>query len=55
MGGYNIPHLVPCSGLSAHRVFICGFTTTGLALIQDIDHISNGINMWRLLLTFVGG
>lgn len=32
-----------------------GFTTTGLALIQDMDHISNGINMWRLLLTFVGG
>lgn len=32
-----------------------GFTTTGLALIQDMDHISNGINMWRHLLTFVGG
>jgi trk system potassium uptake protein TrkH len=32
-----------------------GFTTTGLALIQDMDHLSNGINMWRLLLTFVGG
>lgn len=32
-----------------------GFTTTGLVLIQDMDHISNGINMWRHLLTFVGG
>lgn len=32
-----------------------GFTTTGLTLIQDMDHLSNGINMWRLLLTFVGG
>ncbi len=32
-----------------------GFTTTGLVLIQDLDHISNGINMWRHLLTFVGG
>jgi trk system potassium uptake protein TrkH len=32
-----------------------GFTTTGLTLIQDMDHISNGINMWRHLLTFVGG
>ena len=32
-----------------------GFTTTGLVLIQDLDHTSNGINMWRHLLTFVGG
>lgn len=32
-----------------------GLTTTGLTLIQDLDHISNGINMWRLLLTFIGG
>ena len=32
-----------------------GFTTTGLALIQDMDHLSNGINMWRHILTFVGG
>ena len=32
-----------------------GFTTTGLTLVQDMDHLSNGINMWRHLLTFVGG
>jgi trk system potassium uptake protein TrkH len=32
-----------------------GLTTTGLVLIQDLDHISNGLNMWRHLLTFVGG
>jgi len=32
-----------------------GFTTTGLTLIQDMDHISNGVNMWRFLLTFLGG
>ena len=32
-----------------------GFTTTGLTLIQDMDHLSNGITMWRFLLTFVGG
>lgn len=32
-----------------------GFTTTGLVLIQDLDHVANGINMWRHLLTFVGG
>lgn len=32
-----------------------GFTTTGLILTQDIDHISMGFNMWRHILTFVGG
>lgn len=32
-----------------------GLTTTGLTLIQDLDHVSVGINMWRHLLTFVGG
>ena len=32
-----------------------GFTTTGLVLTQDLDHISIGLNMWRHLLTFVGG
>ncbi|AEE97990.1 TrkH family potassium uptake protein [Mahella australiensis] len=32
-----------------------GLTTTGLTLIRDLDHVSNGINMWRHLLTFVGG
>jgi trk system potassium uptake protein TrkH len=32
-----------------------GFTTTGMTLIQDLDHVSVGLNMWRHLLTFVGG
>lgn len=32
-----------------------GLTTTGLCLIQGMDHLPNGINMWRQLLTFVGG
>lgn len=32
-----------------------GFTTTGLVLLQDLDHISNSLNMWRHLITFVGG
>lgn len=32
-----------------------GFTTTGLVLAQDLDHIANGVNMWRHMLTFVGG
>ena len=32
-----------------------GYTTTGLILIQDLDHVSLGLNMWRHLLTYVGG
>ncbi|MBN2248026.1 MAG: TrkH family potassium uptake protein [Coriobacteriia bacterium] len=32
-----------------------GLTTTGLYLMQDLDHVSNGLNMWRFILTFAGG
>lgn len=32
-----------------------GLTTTGVVLIQDLDHVSNGINMWRHVLTYLGG
>ena len=32
-----------------------GYTTTGLYLLQDLDHVSYGLNMWRHILTFAGG
>lgn len=32
-----------------------GYTTTGLYLLQDLDHIAYGLNMWRHLLTYAGG
>ncbi|MFC1637525.1 TrkH family potassium uptake protein [Candidatus Margulisiibacteriota bacterium] len=32
-----------------------GFATTGLALIQDLDHAANSLNMWRHLMMFLGG
>lgn len=32
-----------------------GFTTTGLSLILDLDHLSNSLNTWRHVITFVGG
>lgn len=32
-----------------------GFTTTGVVLTQNLDHLSLGLNMWRHMLTFVGG
>lgn len=32
-----------------------GFATTGLALIQNLDHASHSLNMWRHLMMFLGG
>lgn len=32
-----------------------GFTTTGLVLTQDLEHLALGMNMWRHIITFVGG
>ena len=43
------------SYLDAMFDVMSGLTTTGLSLIQDLDHVSVGINMWRHLLSFVGG
>jgi len=32
-----------------------GFATTGLTLVQDLDHLSYAHNLWRHLASFVGG
>lgn len=32
-----------------------GFATTGLALVQDLDHMSYSHNLWRHLIMFMGG
>lgn len=32
-----------------------GVTTTGLSLLQDLDHLAPSLNLWRHLLQFVGG
>ena len=34
---------------------ISGFSTTGLTLVQDLDHFSFSHNMWRHLTMFIGG
>src|SRR5450756_1291735 len=49
LSGSHLSYLDACFDVMS------GLTTTGLTLIQDLDHQSNGINMWRHLLTFVGG
>lgn len=48
------------SGNSLSMIDACfdvmsGFTTTGVLLLQDLDHISIAFNMWRHILTFIGG
>ncbi len=43
------------SWLDACFDVMSGFTTTGLALTQDLDHLSVSLNMWRHILTFIGG
>lgn len=32
-----------------------GFATTGLSLVQDLDHLSYAHNMWRHLTMYIGG
>lgn len=32
-----------------------GFATTGLTLVQDLDHLSYAHNFWRHLIMFIGG
>lgn len=41
--------------LDANFDSMSGFATTGLALIQDLDHTSHALNMWRHLTMFLGG
>lgn len=43
------------SYLDAMFDVMSGYTTTGLYLLQDLDHVALGLNMWRHLLTFAGG
>ncbi len=43
------------SFLDACFDLMSGLTTTGLFLLQDLDHVSNGFNTWRHLLSWVGG
>ncbi len=43
------------SWLDAFFDAMSGITTTGLALIQDLDHLPESINVWRHTLQFLGG
>lgn len=43
------------SPLDAYFDAMSGLTTTGLALVQDLDHLAGSLNFWRHLLHFLGG
>jgi trk system potassium uptake protein TrkH len=34
---------------------VSGLTTTGLAVISDLDHLATSLNFWRHLVQFLGG
>jgi trk system potassium uptake protein TrkH len=53
-----VPHFLSGhfkSFLDACFDLMSGYTTTGLILLQDLDHVPHGLNMWRHLLTYAGG
>ncbi|MFH1847950.1 MAG: TrkH family potassium uptake protein [Candidatus Omnitrophota bacterium] len=41
--------------LDAYFDSMSGFATTGLTLINDLDHLAHSHNMWRHLTMFIGG
>jgi trk system potassium uptake protein len=41
--------------LDAYFDALSGVTTTGLSLIQDVDHLAPSLNFWRHFLQFLGG
>ncbi len=43
------------SALDAYFDAMSGLSTTGLSLIQDLDHLASSLNFWRHLLHFLGG
>lgn len=43
------------SWLDAYFDAMSGITTSGLSLIQDLDHLSDSVNMWRHTTHFLGG
>lgn len=41
--------------LDAYIEGMSGFTTTGLSLVQDLDHLPLSMNLWRHLMHLAGG
>lgn len=41
--------------LDAYFDAMSGFATAGLSVINDLDHLSDSVNLWRHLMHFLGG
>lgn len=53
-----LPFLIGNTRMSISDAFfetMSGFTTTGATVMTSIDHLSNGIHMWRCLMQWIGG
>ena len=53
-----IPLMIGDSQMSVSDAFfetMSGFTTTGATVMTSIDHLSNGVHMWRCLMQWIGG
>ncbi|MCH5247350.1 MAG: TrkH family potassium uptake protein [Muribaculaceae bacterium] len=53
-----IPFLIGRPQLNVSEAFfesMAGFTTTGASIINNIDNLSHGINIWRCLMQWIGG
>lgn len=49
LSGYYLSFLDACFDVMS------GFTTTGLTLIQDINHLPDALNTWRMFISWLGG
>lgn len=43
------------SFVDAYFDAMSGFATAGLSVINDLDHVSDSINLWRHMMQFLGG
>lgn len=53
-----LPFLIGPPWITVSEAFfesMSGFTTTGASIINDIDHLPHGINIWRCLMQWIGG
>lgn len=53
-----IPFMIGDTKMSVSDAFfetMSGFTTTGATVLTSIDHLSNGILIWRCLMQWIGG
>lgn len=41
--------------LDAYFDAMSGFATAGLAVINDLDHVGDAVNLWRHIMQFLGG